>query len=243
MPRKPTQSSAYAASPRRRPGRPPWPRPRPRVDVDAGGSTSAQRPRRDGATEASWKRVSASWLSGTQPSPRRTSARRTRRSTAATAGLPSAGVVRHDRRDFGRRRPGAERQHRVGAPRGRGRRGAQQPARRPPSGSATRSGHSANARSWASRGETRSRGEGRGGTGLPVTMSASADRDGGPVSGGTRHTPSRPAPGRCRARRSSPGRPTGPVSPGQHAAYDDALSRRHAGPGRAASGDRARRGY
>ena len=61
--------------------------------------------------------------------------------------------------------------------------------RRP--GATTRSGNSANARTWASRGVTRNRGEGRGGTGLPETMSAMRIVTGGPPEeGATTQTPS-----------------------------------------------------
>ena len=44
----------------------------------------------------------------------------------------------------------------------------------------TRSGHSASARSWHSRGSTRNRGEGRGGTGFPDTISPSGIVTAGP---------------------------------------------------------------
>ena len=61
----------------------------------------------------------------------------------------------------------------------------------PGTGATTRSGNSANARTWASRGVTRNRGEGRGGTGLPETMSAMRIVTGGPPEeGATTQTPS-----------------------------------------------------
>ena len=82
----------------------------------------------------------------------------------------------------------------------------------PGSGVTSRSGKSAKARTWASRGETRSRGDGRGGTGLPDTMSAIAMVTGGPVSGATTQTPS-PQAVQIPRTSVSAGPPDGPVSP------------------------------
>ena len=85
----------------------------------------------------------------------------------------------------------------------------------PGTGVTTRSGNSANARTWASRGVTRNRGDGRGGTGLPETMSAMRIVTGGPPEeGATTQTPSAQA---VHTPRTSviAGPPDGPVSPGR----------------------------
>ena len=134
-------------------------------------------------------------------------------------------VVRLDRRDVGRpeRAPG-ERQHRVRPPCRRGRRRAQQPARRPVERRDHQVGEQGEARAAGPRrGETRSRGDGRGGTGLPETMSASRIVTGSPVFG--RHDADAVAPGRADAQQVGHRRPArGPGLAGQHAAYDDPLS-------------------
>ena len=92
----------------------------------------------------------------------------------------------------------------------------------PGTGATTRSGNSANARTWASRGVTRNRGDGRGGTGLPETMSAMRIVTGGPPEvGATTQTPS--APGRAHAEDVGHRRPAGrPGLPGQHPPDDHA---------------------
>ncbi len=83
----------------------------------------------------------------------------------------------------------------------------------PATGVTTRSGNSANARTWASRGETRSRGDGRGGTGLPETMSAIAMCTGSPPAvGATTQTPS-PHARQTPSTSVIAGPPEGPVSP------------------------------
>ena len=92
-----------------------------------------------------------------------------------------------------------------------------------PSGSVSRSGQSASARRWAASGVTRCRGEGRGGTGLPDTMSASriADR----VAGLRLHDAHAVAPGRADAEHVGHRRTAGRAGLArQHAAYDDPLA-------------------
>ncbi len=81
-----------------------------------------------------------------------------------------------------------------------------------PSGLVTRSGKSANPCTCASRGGTRSRTDGRGGTGLPDTTSASGMVTGGPPSGRTTTTPS-PQASQVPSRSVIAGPPLGPVSP------------------------------
>ena len=88
MLRKPTQSSAYAATPCAMPGTAAVAGRAVVGESDAGG-VHGRSARRTAATDASWNSVSASWLSGTQPRPRRNSRSAESPSTAATAGFPS----------------------------------------------------------------------------------------------------------------------------------------------------------
>ena len=101
--------------------------------------------------------------------------RRPRRSPGSTAaiGRPVRGGVERDDLRRSRRRPRTARWPAPSWPAGRSRWGSGA-AIQSPSGSVSRSGHSASARRWASAGETRCRVGGRGGTGLPETMSAVA---------------------------------------------------------------------
>ena len=88
MPRKPTQSSAYAANPCADPGTEADATPSSTVTTTPEVSTP-RRARRAVATDASWNWVSASWLSGTHPRPARKVRSSDSASTAATAGFPS----------------------------------------------------------------------------------------------------------------------------------------------------------
>jgi hypothetical protein len=83
----------------------------------------------------------------------------------------------------------------------------------PGTGATARSRNSANARTWASRGATRSRGDGRGGTGLPETMSAIRIVTASPPEVGV--TTQTPSPHAVQIPRTSvmAGPPDGPVSP------------------------------
>ena len=193
-------------------------------DVDV---STPRRARRAVATDASWNWVSASWLSGTHPRPARKVRSSDSASTAATAGFPSARVVRfhlgHRRNVIRSGGQATDSYDVVGKARTELARRAvavadersSQPEA-PATGATTRSGNSANARTWASRGVTRNRGEGRGGTGLPETMSAMRIVTGGPPEDGRDHAHA-VAPGRAHAEDVGHRRPAGRAGlPGQH---------------------------
>ena len=220
-PRKPTQSSAYAATPARHDAR----RRHPAVTTGAVADPAAhlgREPVEPGERAAAQRATPRELEHGVRvvgsPAPSRASGTaRPPRSPASTAAIGP--LVRRRRRTRRPRRsrpahPGrTHREHRVGAPRGRP--SAERRSSQSPSGSVSRSGHSASARSWASRGDTRCRVEGRGGTGLPDTMSAIGDRD---RSGAglrlRRRSRRRPTPVQIPSTSVIAGPPLGPVSPG-----------------------------
>ena len=237
MPRKPTQSSAYAARPCATPG----------TAAVAVAAVDRQRRRRSGRRTAAPVVRTPPTPAGTacrrrgSPAPTRDSCRNERSVRLAQhrrhRRLPEPRVVPlhlGHRRNVIRIVAQATDSYDVPA----GPRGRPAPSWRggrwrwPRSGAASRRGPGAASprgrgtartpRTWASRGETRSRGDGRGGTGLPETMSAIAMVTGAArSSGATTHTPS-PHAVQIPSTSVIAGPPDGPVSPGQHPPDHDA---------------------